>query len=131
MPHGLRWEAEYIPDESGTYMRAHSTFFRDQILLPGVFNKRGGGMSVDWEKYSTPEETRQRANGDPLANAVIRLPAVGIRDINDLDVTHTPDHTPGSPNRAHSDVVGIPEGGVELTEIRASLLDIAKIVIGL
>lgn len=131
MPDGLEWESEYIPDESNTYMRAHGQYFRGKILQPGVFRKRDGGMSVDWEKYATPEETRERTNGDPLASAVIRLPVVGIRDINQLDIKHTPDHTPELPNRAHSDVLGIPDGGVELTETRASLLDISKVVIAL
>jgi hypothetical protein len=86
-------------------------------------------MSVDWDKYSTPEETRQRASRNPADNAIIRLPVVGVRDIGGLDVKHTPDHTTGSENRAHSDVIGIPGGGEDLTEVRASLLDISRIAI--
>jgi hypothetical protein len=126
----MRWEAENIPDEADTYMRAHRDHFRHKILQPGVFRKRDGAMSVDWDKYSTPEQTRQRSR-DPLANAVIRLPAIGIRDIKGLDVVHTPDHTPGFENRAHCDVSGIPDGGADQTEVRASLCDIARIVIAI
>ena len=130
MPDGVRWDSEYIPDESQTYMRAHSQYFRGKLLQPGVFRKRDGGMSVDWDKYSTPEQTRQRC-ASPPDNAVIRLAVIGVRDIPKLDVEHTPDHTPGLENRAHSDVLGIPDGGEELTEVRASLVDLAKIVIDL
>src|SRR5579863_8173816 len=98
------WEVEYIPDESDTYMRAHRMYFRGRTLQPGVFRVRDGGMSVDWDKYSTPEETRQRSNSNPRDNAVIRLPVVGIRDIGNLDVKHSPDQTIGFENRAHSDI---------------------------
>jgi hypothetical protein len=130
MADGVDWPVEFIPDEADVYMRAHRTFFRGTMLLPGVFRSHGGGMSADWEKYSTPEETRQRAN-QPSENAVMCLPVAGIRDIQDLDVEHTPDRTPESPNRAHSDVLGMPDPGEDLTEVRASLLDIATMLIGL
>jgi hypothetical protein len=130
MADGVDWPAEYIPDEAETYMRAHRTHFRGKNLQPGVFRAHGGGMSVDWDKYSTPEETRQRAS-NPLDNAVIRLPVVGIRDISTLEVEHTPVCVLAHPNRAHSDVLGIPDGGEDLTEIRASLLDIARVVLSL
>ncbi len=120
------WEVEDIPDDSDVYMRAHDVYFRGKALQPGVFRVHEDGMSVDWDKYSTPEQTRQRTS-QPLRNAVIRLPVVGIRDIGDLDVKHTPYPA----NRAHSDVVGIPNGGEDLTEVRASLLDISRVSIAL
>src|SRR5688572_30467900 len=93
----VSWEAETIPDSADTYMRAHRTFFRSGNLQPGVFRVRDGGMSVDWAKYSTPEETLQRCP-KPLENAVICLPVADVRDIRNLDVKHTPDRTPGSEN---------------------------------
>jgi hypothetical protein len=129
MADSIDWKAEYIPGDADTYMRAHRTYFRGPKLLPGVFKSRDGGMSVDWEKYSTPEETRQRSTSNPLDNAIISLPVVGVRGIRNLDVKHTPDHE--SANRAHSDVLGIPDGGEDLTEIRVSLLDISRVVISL
>jgi len=101
------------------------------MLLPGIFKPRGGGMSVDWAKYSTPNETRQRARRDPLENAVISLAVAKIRNIKNLDVQHTPHRTPESPNRAHCDVVGMPDPGEDLTEVRAALGDIALVVIAL
>jgi hypothetical protein len=121
------WAAEAIPNEAHAYMWAHRTYFRGKMLLPGVFRVRGDGMSTDWDKYSTPEETQARAK-NPEDNAVLRLPVASIRAIKNLDIKHTPKSEP-PPNRAHSDVLGIPNSGEEQTEIRASLLEIASIVI--
>jgi hypothetical protein len=120
------WAAELIPNEAHAYMRAHRTYFRGKVLLPGVFIVRGDGMSTEWDKYSTPEETQARAK-NPIDNAVLRLPVAGIRAIKNLEIKHTPQSEP--PNRAHCDVLGIPNSGEEQTEIRVSLLEIASIII--
>ncbi len=124
----VAWEAEEIPNEDHVYMRAHRTYFRGAMLLPGVFRVHGSGMSADWDKYSTPEETRSRAR-NPIDNSVLRLPVAGIRAIKNLEIKHTPDSQSEPPNRAHSEVFGIPNSGEEQTEARASLLDIASVVI--
>lgn len=128
----IDWPVEHIPDEADVYLRAHRKHLRDRTLLPGVFQEHDGGMSVDWEKYSTPEETRQRAR-KPMDNAVVSLPVGGIRDIKIrdtqiLEVTHEPDTE--SPNQAHSEVFGLPEGE-DLTEVRMLLLDISTVVLHL
>ena len=125
MSDGVNWQVEHIPDDADVFMRAHSVFFRKRVLQPGVFRPHDGGMSVDWDKYSSPEDTRQRA-ANPQANAVISLPVGGIRNIDNLEVEHTPEPT----NRAHSDVVGLPEGE-DLTEVRTLLLAASNVVIGL
>jgi hypothetical protein len=124
----LDWETEHIPDGDNTFMRAHRDHFRSGDLQPGVFQVRVDGMSVDWAKYSTPEETRQRSR-EPLKNAVISLPVVEIRRIKGLDVIHAPTRPPQPLNRAHSNVVGIPSSGVQLTKTRALLLDISSVLI--
>ena len=49
-------------------------------------------MSADWNKYSTPEETRQRAK-KPSENGVIVLLVGGIQGIPDLKVRHVPEPT--------------------------------------
>jgi hypothetical protein len=79
-------------------------------LQPGVFqDKKGdppqhseGGMSTDWEKYSTPQQTRERAK-NPADNAVIGLPVGPVTKIP-LEVKHTPDIE--RMNRAHTDIIG-------------------------
>ncbi len=126
----LDWEIEHIPDEDDAFMRAHSDHFRKGDLQPSVFRVRDGGMSVDWAKYSTPEQTRQRAN-QPLQNAVISLPVLKIRGISGLDVRHAPTVAPEPLNRAHSNVLGIPDSGVQLTKTRALLLDVSNVLIAL
>ena len=95
------WASEPIPDSDDVFMRAHQVHFRNDQLQPGVFRQQGDGMPVDWEKYSTPLQTRARA-ANPFQNAVIALNVGRIRDIPGLQVQHTPDSE--RRNRAHSDV---------------------------
>jgi hypothetical protein len=117
---------EIIPDAHNVLMRAHREYFSQTTgeLQPGVFQaKEDEYMSVDWEKYSTPQATRQRAR-NPERNAVISLLARGIRDIDSLDVIHKPEPD----NCAHSGVV-LPGNREELAEIRVLLLRIAQIVL--
>jgi len=106
-------------------MRAHQVHFRDGNLAPGVFRKRGRGMSVDWDKYSSPQETKSRAK-QPSENAVVQMPVAGIRATFDLDIERTPEPE----NRSHSDVLGIPDDE-GLTEIRILLLNLAEVVLPL
>ena len=78
-----------------------------------MFRDQGEGMSVDWREYSTALETRNRGK-IPADNAVISLPAGGIRQIEGLVVEHDPvqensfdkNGNPLRPNRAHSQVIG-------------------------
>ena len=125
MPDDIDWQTEHIPDEDDVFMRAHRMFFKKGALQPGVFRSHGAGMSADWEKYSSPEETRQRSQ-IPQENAVICLPVAKIRNIGNLGVEHTPQPM----NRAHSDVVGFPEGE-DLTEVRTLLLTASSLGIRL
>ena len=119
------WPIENIPGADSVFMRAHESYFRDGDLQPGVFtSKEGPGMSVDWDKYSSKEQTRQRAR-KPEKNAVIRLSVDGIRKIDQLDVAHRPEPD----NRAHSEV-DLPTDE-SLTEIRFKLNRLAKTVIPL
>lgn len=89
----LRWPIEEIPDADSAFMRAHRDHFRDGELQPGVFRNHGNGMSVNWDRYASAEETRQQARKDPQHNAVISMPVIRIREINDLRVEHTPEPT--------------------------------------
>ncbi len=121
----LVWATEKIPDFDSVFMRAHETYFRDGELMPGVFTAKDGGMSVDWDKYSSKEETRKRAK-NPAKNAVLSLSVGGVREIKGLDVEHRPEPK----NRAHSEI-DLPDNHEDLTEIRVFLLRLAKIAIPL
>ena len=122
----VNWESEVIPDECQVFMNAHKGFFKGDELLPGVFRKHGGGMSVNWEKYATAAITRNQAK-TPDDNAVLKMQVSSIRSISELQVEHTPDLERN--NRAHTDVLGIPDGGELQTQLRSQLLDIAQIVL--
>jgi hypothetical protein len=108
-------------------MRAHRMHFRGRELGLGVFKPQGGGMSVNWSKYASKEETRQQAKSRPEDNAVISLPVGGIREIRGLTVEHTPEPE----NRAHSEVFGMPNDREQLAETRVLLGRIAEVVLPL
>jgi hypothetical protein len=93
-------------------MRVHRMWVRGNEVIPGAFQNRGGGMSVDWNKYSTAEETRLKAR-HPADNRVVSLTVGNIRNIEGLSVEHDPiqegsQTAEGKPlaNRAHSNVLG-------------------------
>lgn len=112
------WPIEVIPNNSRLYYRIHQTFIRNGKMVPSVFKERGEGescgMSTDWEKYSTPEESRNRAP-IPEKNGIVSFIAGNLRDVN-LEVIHAPSNH----NRAHTNVKGID------VESRLKLLDIFK-----
>lgn len=115
------WPQEAIPDADTLLMRVHRNNFPDGQLAPGVFRDIEGSMSTDWIKYSTAEQTRQRAR-TPAANGVLRLPVGGVRADASPRVEHTPDIARG--NRAHADVTG-----EKSTENRLKLLRLSEWVI--
>lgn len=110
------WPVEDIPAEALLYMRVHKMWCRDGDVLPGAFSNHGDdtgrpGMSTDWEKYSTPEDTRNRTKRDPLNYGVVKMIAGRVRGIPDQTVEHTPVHPD---NRAHTDVFGDKDSNPEV-----------------
>jgi len=63
-------------------------------------------MSVDWEKYSSAQETRERAP-NPSQNGVIALVTGDVRGIEGLSVEHEPIRS----NRAHTGIHGLARAG--------------------
>jgi hypothetical protein len=101
---GVPWESEEIPDEDLLYMRVHrAQLDSDGKPIPGAFRNHGRAMSTNWSKYSSPEETRQRARS-PSENAVIQMMTGEVRAVPGQSVVHTPDLP--TRNRAHTDVTG-------------------------
>src|SRR5258706_4359980 len=107
------WPNEDIPDDASLFMRVHRLFTNSGQLGPNAFRDHGHGMSVDWSKYSTADETRNRARS-PKDNAVISMGVAAVRAIEGLAVEHAPIQE-GSvdakgthliPNRAHAEVMG-------------------------
>jgi hypothetical protein len=65
-------------------------------------------MSVDWERYSTPNLTQERGRKPANEYAVVSLVTEKVRAIP-LRVVHSPDWL--RQNRAHSDVIGDKKAG--------------------
>ena len=114
------WHVEEIPDEDRLYRRVHKVHVRSDGIEPGAFKaypKGSNRMSVDWEKYSTPEESLARM-GKPLENALVHLIAGEVRLLSSLAVKHTPKPE----NRSHSDVVGENTNRVRMELARICIL---------
>ena len=119
----MGWDTENIPDEDYTYRRINRVHVRtdDGTIRPGAFKPYGFGISVDWARYSTPQETRDRG-GTPQDNAVGQLLSNAVRAIEDQTVNHSP--LPA--NRAHSVIIGR-----NTEKIRVLLTRIVEVVIPL
>lgn len=88
---------------------------------------KAAGMSTDWQRHSTAEECRQRANDmgkDPNKYEVIQLNVGRVRDIPGQIVEHTPIYEPHATpplfNRAHTDVFGEKDEEARLTLLQIS-----------
>lgn len=104
------WRIEDIPDQDALYLRVHRSWWKDGKLNLGCFSnhpKKTGGMSTDWSKYSTPDDSRDRAKSPP-DNAVFSLNVGAVRAIQGQTVEHS--LISGDPeipdNRAHAEVFG-------------------------
>ena len=115
------WEIEQIPDKDLVYYRVHKTWMDNNNVKPGVFRERGEGksrgMSTDWEKYTTPHESRSRApSSRPEVNGIIQFVVGDLREL-ELKVSHAP----LVENRAHTNVNSIDS---KKEEARLKLRDI-------
>jgi hypothetical protein len=113
------WPVENIPDSDILFYRIHISFIVDGEIVPGAFQERGEGrergMSTDWDKYSSAEETKQRSKV-PADNGVGQFHVDSVRAI-DLEVVHAP----VTDNRSHSHIRGIPHEGQLKTKARLLL----------
>lgn len=102
------WPKEEIPDNHLLYMRVHRNNLDkfgepNSVALKDNVPPEGGrpGLSVDWCRYSTPEETQGRT-GKPEKYGVVKMVAGTVRAIPGL----TLEHAPLPDNRAHSNIYG-------------------------
>ena len=104
------WEVEEIPNEHKLYKRVNTKNFHRNYDLNdlhppvNIFRDTGSGMSVNWSKYADAQDTKDQAR-IPEDNWVIKMNVGKVREINELEVEHTP--KPQYKNRAHSSVYGI------------------------
>ena len=116
------YPVEDIPNDDKLYYRAHKMYIRDGLLTPGVFREIEDGMSADWEKYSTPEQTRQRASKNHLQNGIVSFITGQLRNKLNLEVLHSPSRE----NRAHSLIKGKEKKIQHNPEIRLKLLNVCQ-----
>lgn len=96
---------EHIPDTADLYYRVHISLTDSGKIRPNCFrDQKRDGMSTDWSKYRTPEQTRL-GNGPEKAMSygVTGLPVGQVRRIEELTVVHAPIEG----NDAHSHVHGL------------------------
>ena len=123
LPEAITWLVEDIPNEDRLFMRVERSFVSHGKFGPGVFKNRptkSDGMSTDWDKYSTPGATRERAKV-PQNNGVIEMPVAEVRKIMGQTVVHRPIQS----NRSHTEVLGPKD-----EEVRLKLRRVARWVDG-
>jgi hypothetical protein len=101
-------------------MRVHKQHVQNGELQPGVFKDVDGGMSVNWQKYSTPTQARLRAK-NPAVNGIIALRNAG--DVRRIVAEQSPlrvEHTPEPDDRSHTEVFG----NKKAAGVRIALLDL-------
>lgn len=115
------WAKETIADAHHLYRRVHRKLVNATGgIRAGAFTDHVGAMSTDWDKYSSPEETRSRVSGIASGEfAVVALPVGGVRGLGQVV-----EHDPLPDNRAHANVFGEKDA-----EVRLKLTRICQIVI--
>ena len=121
------WNIEEIPDDDNLFYRVHKTQMDPQedsdFISIKVFRTREGSMSTDWDKYSNPTMSRNRARV-PKENRILQLYVESVREIP-MEVQHHP--LPEYNNQAHTDVYGLEnQDRANINEIRLKLADIAE-----
>lgn len=109
----MTWEIEPILPTCIVFRRVPDNRGKDGKPKPGAFSIQGAGMSVDWGKYSTPEQARQRVS-HPERYGVVSLNVGEVRSLM-LEAVHAPSRK--SKNRAHTNV----KGDLNNIEIRKAL----------
>jgi hypothetical protein len=107
---------EQIPNEASLYYRIHKTYIIDNEIIPGAFQSKIDGMSTDWDKYSTPQQSLALSK-NPADNGIVKFSVGLIRQQPSMDVEHDPQLY----NRAHSLIHGVPEKGELKTKVRLLL----------
>lgn len=121
------YPVEAIPDTAGLFARIHvkNGIDANGIPKPNAFRQIGKGvsrgLSCDWGKYSTPEETLARGKQGPEQYCVVKFVAGPLR-VKGLEVSHQP----MDDNRGHSNIRWDDKDN---TKYRAVLFGLHSIVI--
>lgn len=98
------------------------------IIDPNFFNIKNaeGGLSFDWSKYSTPQDTLNRRKRQSLRdNGIVQLNIGELKlCVKKFELPIKIEHDPKPENQAHTLLHGITKGNK--TKIRRKLSKIAK-----
>lgn len=120
-----------IPAQDELFRRIPKTTFWDLVkklgvtddyIPPKIFKPVNGRLSVDWERFSTPQWTQSR-KGNSENYGVLSMLTGLVREIP-LIV----DYTPNEDNPAHTNIK-MPIAGEEKTWARMSLQEISEMII--
>ncbi len=136
------WEKEDIPnfDPLGNdyllFRQIHKTFIKDrapETISPSAFKDiKDKGISTDWSKYSTPQETQQRPIRNPPEHyGVVSLKVREIREreeLSKLKIEHAPEQKTRDyrGNQAHTDIKGLLKYGYLIKETQILLSRLSK-----
>src|SRR4051794_4913434 len=106
------YSPEAIPDADDLFLRVHRGHIKEGQPIHRAFQEWGGGLSTNWAKYASAEETRDQVSRlfkpdkvtpkSPADYGVLSLVAGEVRQIESTTV----EHTPVDENRAHTDIHG-------------------------
>ena len=116
-------EPEFIPNPDLLLCRVHwSQFnFQENRITSAVFGKPS--QSVDWRKYSTPEDTVSRYKAPTELWGIALITAGSCRQVFQ-EVVHVPltDQDPDGPNKAHAEIRGKKTGSIK-SKLRDAVSD--------
>lgn len=127
------WEKEEIPHTAFLFRYVHKNQVKERKPIPKAMD---GGIetSCDWDKYSTPEQTRALLAFQPKPSGGFKTPEdyfilkLLVKDILEFILSQKVEHAPiqNQPplpdNRAHSHIIG-EKGDVE---VRLKFLEICE-----
>ncbi len=127
-----QWQPESIPNEAELFRRVHHVHAPNGTLEPSAFIPKKGGLSTNWGKYATADETLFTGLADtrqpPFVYGIVSLVVGDVRSLRGVDYNLDVLHTPVPENRAHSDVKGLTADNLTV-EARVKLSRRAKVVI--
>lgn len=120
--------SEPIPNDALLFHRVYVDLMKGMDAVPATAIRNTGsanppGMSADWSKYSSAEDTRNRGGKPPEKYRVVSFIVGKVREIEYQSV----DHTPEDSNRSHSTIYGPKDK--KNPEIRVKFARMANIAI--
>lgn len=126
-------EIEKIDSSDKLYLRVSCQLFKKQRLSPSVIRQQGqDGISVDWSRYSTATECRDRGHNEGDGVVSFEVGCIESKKVNILGMPEKLEvvHAPVDGNKAHALIVRLPEKGkADIRAIRNLLFECLQLEI--